>query len=57
MFELMEQTGLLQVLVLVAEEKRYITELKKTEVNPDGIAALETIYRIRDNLLQAWSNH
>jgi hypothetical protein len=49
---LLEQTGLLRTLVLVAERDRFITELKHSAVNPNGIGSVQTIWRVRDNLVE-----
>ena len=49
---LLEQTGLLRTLVLVVEKDRFITELKHSAVNPNGIGSVQTIWRVRDNLVE-----
>jgi DNA-binding MarR family transcriptional regulator len=48
----MEQTGLLRTLILLSEKKRYITELKKTGLNPEGVGSLETLSKVRMSLSQ-----
>jgi len=50
--ELLEQTGILQSLILLLEKQRYITELRRTSVNPVGIASQDALTRIRQNLTQ-----
>jgi len=48
--ELLEQTGFLRLLLLLEKRKYYVTELKKSEINPTGIGSLETVSKIRDSL-------
>ena len=50
MLELLEQTGALRCLILTSEKPRYITELRRTSVNPDGIASQDALRTIRANL-------
>ena len=48
--ELLEQKALLRTLIRVNERNYFITELKKSIINPEGIGSLETIARVRENL-------
>ena len=50
MLELLEQTGMLRVLLRVSEKPRYVTELVRSSINENGIASLESIRRIRIGL-------
>ena len=47
---LLEKTASLRALLLLNERQRYITELQRTSINPDGIASLESVKRLRRNL-------
>jgi len=50
--ELLEQTGALRCLLLCADKKRFITELRRSAVNPDGIASQNALDTIRHNLVE-----
>ena len=52
MIELLEQTGALRCLLLCAEKKRFITELRRSAVNPEGIASQNALDTVRVNLVQ-----
>ncbi|MHA1956779.1 MAG: hypothetical protein ACW968_07610 [Candidatus Thorarchaeota archaeon] len=48
--EFLEQTGALRTLLLVSQRRRYITELRRTSVNPEGVASQDSLKKIRYNL-------
>ncbi len=48
--ELLEQTGALRTLVKVYERPRFITELVRSSINPEGIASLDSIMKVREKL-------
>lgn len=48
--ELLEQTGALRALLLLDERQRYITELRRTSLNPKGIVSQDALMKIRHNL-------
>lgn len=50
--EKLEQTGLLRTLALLADGPRFVTELKRSSHNPEGIGSFDTVQRVRDNLLE-----
>ena len=50
--EKFEQTGALRTLLLVEEKPRFITELKRSSIHPEGIASFDTIRSVRDNLAE-----
>ncbi len=52
MLELLEQTGVLRVLLSVSEKPRYITELVRSSINEGGIASLESIKKTRKSLAE-----
>lgn len=52
MIELLEQVGTLRVLLKVYERPHYITELVRMDINPNGVASLDTLRRIRMNLVE-----
>jgi len=47
---LMEQNGALRILVRISEKDRYITELRKSGVNPEGVVSLSSLNICRQNL-------
>ncbi|MHA1961562.1 MAG: hypothetical protein ACW99U_15175 [Candidatus Thorarchaeota archaeon] len=49
---LLEQTGALRTLVLLNERKRFISELKRCAVNPEGVASQDALRAVRTNLLK-----
>ena len=48
--ELLEQNGILRALVAIVEKPRYVTELRKSGVNPEGIMSLDSLDKCRANL-------
>lgn len=50
--ELLEQNGALRALILILEKPRYITELRRSGVNPEGIVSLTSLNKVRENLGQ-----
>jgi len=48
--ELLEQNGILRALVAIVEKPRYVTELRRSGVNPDGIMSLDSLDKCRANL-------
>ena len=50
--DLLEQTGALRVLLLLNEKQRYITELRKSSVNPEGIMSQDSLWKCRRNLTE-----
>ena len=48
--ELIEQTGALRALLLISEKQRFVTELRKTSVNPTGIMSQDALRKVRLNL-------
>jgi len=47
---LMEQNGALRILVQISEKDRYITELRKSGVNPEGVVSLSSLNICRQDL-------
>ena len=50
--ELLEQIGALRTLLSTLEKPRYITELHRTSVNPQGVASLDALRKVRLNLAE-----
>ena len=50
MIEYLEQTGALRVLLRIIDKPRYVTELVRSGINPDGIASLDALKTVRKNL-------
>lgn len=49
--KLLEQNGILRTLLLLLERQRYVTELLKSSINPDGIMSQDSLRKTRKNLL------
>lgn len=49
---LLEQAGLLRMLMHVAEKPRYIGEMIRSSVNKEGIGSQTLVYNAKRNLLQ-----
>ena len=48
--ELIEQTVALRALLLISEKQLFVTELRKTYVNPTGIMSQDALRKVRMNL-------
>jgi len=52
MIELLEQTGSTRTLLLLSERQHYVSELVRSTINPDGVASLDSLKKVRRNLAE-----
>jgi len=48
--KLLEQNGAVRSIILISERNRYVTELLKSSINPEGIMSQDSLKKVRHNL-------